>query len=72
MSEHIPESLIQMPVVTVEQIIRFRDAALAVEKQRDELLSALTDAVCALEVCGKDFRATEIARQAIAKHRGKQ
>jgi hypothetical protein len=32
-----------------------------------ELLEALKEAVCALEVCGKDFRATEVARAAITK-----
>jgi len=35
-----------------------------------ELLEALEEAVCALEVCGKDYRATEIARAAIAKAKG--
>lgn len=35
-----------------------------------ELLEALEEAVCALEVCGKDYRATEIARTAIAKAKG--
>ena len=35
-----------------------------------ELLEALEEAVCALEVCGKDYRATEIARIAIAKAKG--
>ncbi len=42
----------------------------AIKQQRDELLDALIEAVCALEVCGKDFRATEIGRQAIAKVKG--
>ena len=37
-----------------------------------ELLEALEEAVCALEVCGKDYRATEIARAAIAKAKGEQ
>jgi len=37
-----------------------------------ELLEALEEAVCALEVCGKDYRATEIARAAIAKATGEQ
>ena len=37
-----------------------------------ELLEALKDAVCALEVSGKDFWATEKARAAIAKAEGKQ
>lgn len=32
-----------------------------------ELLEALKETVCALEVCGKDFRATEVARAVIAK-----
>ena len=30
-----------MPHVTVEQVIRFREAALRVEQQRDELLAAI-------------------------------
>jgi hypothetical protein len=34
------ESLASIPVVTVEQIVRFRDAALRIEQQRDELLVA--------------------------------
>lgn len=34
-TQHTPEPLSQMPVVTVEQIVMFRDAAMAVEKQRD-------------------------------------
>jgi hypothetical protein len=33
-------SLKDMPVVTVEQIVRFREAALKVEQQRDDLLAA--------------------------------
>ncbi len=37
-----------------------------------ELLDALEEAVCALEVCGKDYRATEIARSAIAKAKGEK
>ena len=37
-----------------------------------ELLEALEEAVCALEVCGKDYRATEIARAAIAKAKGEK
>lgn len=37
-----------------------------------ELLEALEEAVCALEVCGKDYRATEIARSAIAKAKGEK
>lgn len=37
-----------------------------------ELLEALKDAVCALEVSGKDFWATEKARAALAKAEGKQ
>lgn len=36
-----------------------------------ELLEALKDAVCALEVSGKDFCATEKARAAIAKAEGR-
>lgn len=35
-----------------------------------DLLDALKDAVCALEVSGKDFWATEKARAAIAKATG--
>ena len=33
--------LSEMPVVTVEQIVRFRDAAMEIERQRDELLTEL-------------------------------
>lgn len=36
-------SLRDMPVVTVEQIVRFRDAALGIEQQRDDLLEALKE-----------------------------
>lgn len=35
-----------------------------------ELLAALKECVCALETCGKDYRATELARAAIAKATG--
>ena len=35
-----------------------------------ELLEALKDAVAALEVCGKDYYATQVARAAIAKATG--
>lgn len=37
-----------------------------------ELLEALEEAVCALDVCGKDYRATEIGRAAIAKAKGEK
>lgn len=36
-TQHTPESLAAMPVVTVEQIARFREAALRVEQQRNDL-----------------------------------
>lgn len=36
----------------------------------DELAEALAEAVNALEVCGKDYRATEQARAALARYRG--
>lgn len=34
----------------------------------DRLREALAECVCALEVCGKDFRAMEIGRAVLAKH----
>lgn len=34
-------ALSEMPVVTVEQVMRFRDAALDIERQRDDLESKL-------------------------------
>ena len=37
-------ALSEMPVVTVEQVMRFRDAAIDIERQRGELLAALKNA----------------------------
>lgn len=36
-------ALSEMPVVTVEQVMRFRDAAIDIERQRGELLAALEE-----------------------------
>jgi len=49
---------------------RLRIGAQSMLAAAPELLEALKEAVCALEVCGKDYRATEIARAAIAKAKG--
>jgi hypothetical protein len=37
-------SLKDIPVVTVEQIVRFREKAISIEQQRDKLLSAIKEA----------------------------
>jgi hypothetical protein len=41
-TQHTPESIKELPHTTVEQVIRFREAALRIEQQRDELLADLT------------------------------
>ena len=57
-------------VATVEQLDGVNNGPLLAAAP--EMLEALKDAVCALEVSGKDFWATEKARAAIAKAEGKQ
>lgn len=47
-TQQTPESLATMPVVTVEQITRFREAALRVEQQRDELVAASKRALASM------------------------
>jgi hypothetical protein len=46
-------SLKDIPVVTVEQIVRFREKAISIEQQRDNLLLALKSLLYASHHCSE-------------------